>query len=213
MKTKSQNKIGQVCPCELSDFCAERTDQEIVEYVKVDKECYRLLIDRYEEKLTRYVRRISGVSVESIEDIIQDVFMKVYININGYDSSKPFSSWIYRIAHNEAINFWRRNKRKNDMTVSLETESALTNLSDNRNVAEEVYGKINGGLALEALVNINEKYRDAIVMNQLQEESYREISKKLDIPIGTVGTLISRGKKILREHMEQKGFSSEAYAS
>lgn len=211
MKTK--NQIGQVCPCELSEFCGGRTDREVIEYVKVNKECYRFLIDRYEEKLRRYVRRISGVAHESVEDIVQDVFLKVYINLNAYDPEKSFSSWIYRIAHNETINFWRKNKKKNEMVVSLENESTLLNMRDNRNMEEEIYGRINGARVAEVLQSIGGKYRDAIEMNQLQEASYREISEKLDIPIGTVGTLISRGKKLLREHLERSGFSPEAMAS
>jgi RNA polymerase sigma-70 factor (ECF subfamily) len=213
MKTKSSQQVGSVCPCELSEFCGRQTDQEVVEYVKVNKECYRLLIDRYEDKLRRYVRRISGVSSESVEDILQAVFMKVYINLNSYDPEKSFSSWIYRIAHNETINLWRKNKRKSEMVISLESESALGNISDSRNMGEEVYGKINGGVALSALEGLDEKYKNAVTMKYAEEASYREISEKLDIPIGTVGTLISRGKKMLREHLEKSGFSPEALAN
>src|SRR3989339_1208323 len=201
MKKQSTNQIGSACPCELSEFCGAQSDQEIIAYVKENKERYRLLIERYEDKLTRYIRRISGVSAESVEDIVQDVFMKVYINLNSYDSDKSFSSWIYRIAHNETINFWRKNKKKNEMVVSLDSESSLGNLRDGRDVESEVFGQINGRVALSALENIGEKYRDAIVMNHLKEASYREISEKMDVPIGTVGTLISRGKKLLREHL------------
>ncbi|HLM83954.1 MAG TPA: RNA polymerase sigma factor [Candidatus Bathyarchaeia archaeon] len=212
-KQAGAHQVGSVCPCELSEFCGRQSDQEIVQYVRENKECYRLLIERYQDKLARYVRRISGVSSESVEDIVQDVFLKVYVNLNGYDAAKPFSSWIYRIAHNETINYWRKNKRKNDLVVSMDSESALGNIRDGRDVEKEVFGKINGRLALNALANVNERYRDALVMNHIEEASYREISEKLDIPIGTVGTLISRGKKILREHLERGGFSSEAMAS
>lgn len=213
MKKKSTQQIGSACPCDLSEFCGLQTDQEIVAYVKENKECYRLLIERYEDKLRRYVRRISGVSSESVEDIVQELFMKVYINLNSYDPNKSFSSWIYRIAHNETINYWRKNKRKSEMVVSLESDSALGNISDGRDTGEEVYGKINGGVVLSALEDLDEKYRNAVMMKYAEEASYREISEKLDIPIGTVGTLISRGKKMLREHLESGGFSSDALAS
>ena len=170
------------------------------------------MIERYEDKLTRYIRRISGVSLESVEDIVQDVFMKVYINLNSYDPEKSFSSWIYRIAHNETINYWRKNKKKNEMVVSSDSENLLGNLRDRRDVESEVFGMMNGRVAMSALENIGEKYRDAIVMNHIQEASYREISEKMDVPIGTVGTLISRGKKLLREHLERQGFSSQSLA-
>lgn len=213
MKTKPIQQFGAVCPCELSEFCSLKSDQEIIEYVRENKECYRFLIERYEDKISRYVKRISGVAPESVEDIVQDVFLKVYININSYDPEKSFSSWIYRIAHNETINFWRRNKRKNDLVISLENENALGNMSDHHNVANEVYGKINSGFVRGELDSLSERYRAAITMKYAEEASYKEISEKLAIPIGTVGTLINRGKKILRERLEQNGFSSEAFAS
>lgn len=213
MKKQQTNKVGSVCPCELSEFCSRQSDQEIIKYARENKECYRLVMERYGDKLRRYVRRISGASAESVEDIVQDVFLKVYVNLNAYDAEKSFSSWIYRIAHNETINFWRKNKRKKEMVVSFDSESALGNLHDGRNLEEGIFGKLNGGRVLEALQEMDGKYRDVIALNQLEESSYREISEKLKIPIGTVGTLISRGKKILREHLERNGFSSEALAS
>lgn len=212
-QTHQAHQIGSVCPCELSEFCGGQSDQEIIEYVKENKECYRMLIERYEEKLSRYVRRISGVPVESVEDIVQDVFMKVYVNLNSYDPEKSFSSWIYRIAHNETINFWRKNKKKNELTVSLEKESSLGNMPDGRDVENEVFGRINGGQVLGALQSVDQKYRDAITMNYIQGATYREISERIGSPIGTVGTLINRGKKVLRAHLERKGFSSQSLAS
>jgi RNA polymerase sigma-70 factor, ECF subfamily len=210
MKTKQEQQVGSTCPCQISEFCKIQTDKEIVGYVLESKECYRLLMERYEDKLIRYVRRISGVAPESVEDIVQDVFLKVFINLNSYDPKRAFSSWIYRIAHNETINFWRRNKKKNESVISLESEGALANIGDNRNVEREVFGKINGQEAMRAIGFLEGKYRDAVMMNHLEEASYREISEKLNIPIGTVGTLISRGKKVLRDHLERRGFSSQA---
>ena len=86
-------------------------DNDIVEMVIKDPNSYKYIIERYEKKLLGYIRRILFVSKEDAEDILQDVFIKAYKNINSYDSKYSFSSWIYRIAHNESVSFLRKKKK------------------------------------------------------------------------------------------------------
>jgi RNA polymerase sigma-70 factor (ECF subfamily) len=153
------------------------------------------------------------VTIESVEDILQDVFMKVFVNLNAYDNSLEFSSWIYRIAHNETINYWRKHKKRKDLVVSLDANEALKNvIGDKQDVEKEVFGKIHGEQVMAALGNLDEKYREVLTENYVNGKSYREIAENLDSPIGTVGTLLNRGKKLLREKLEGEGFSKEAFA-
>lgn len=213
MKTKSQNKEVGNCPCDLAGYCSERTDTEIIEFVKKNKECYALLVERYEDKLTRYVRRISGATVESVEDILQNVFLKVYVNLNAFDPEMEFSSWIYRITHNETINYWRKHKKKNELVVSLDANEHLKNvLGDKCDTEKQVIGKINAEQMFAALAKMDRKYKDVLTLNYVNGRSYREIAREIDSPIGTVGTLINRGKRILREELEKIGLNSKALA-
>ena len=86
------------CPCELSEFCARRPDKEIVEFAKFNKECYRVIVERYEGKLSRLLRTIPGASKKSHEDILENIFLKAYFNLSSYKPRMEFFSWIYRIA-------------------------------------------------------------------------------------------------------------------
>src|ERR1700690_3354207 len=85
----------------------ERTDEEIaVQVQKGDTESFRALVERYEPKLTRYAKRFFFHG-DDAQDLIQDVFIKAYVNIRSFDADRRFSPWIYRIAHNEFVNAGR----------------------------------------------------------------------------------------------------------
>lgn len=207
METQLPKNETRVCPCDLAGFCSERTDEEIIEFVKVNKECYALIVQRYEARLARYIRRISSVPKESVEDILQTVFVKAYANIDSFDTRKGFSSWIYGITHNETINHWRKNKRASS-EISLDSNEFLKNvIPDKRDLGAEVSQKIDGQKMKELLGRISPHHRDALQLRYMEEFSYREISKKMKKPVGTVGTLINRGKKILQEELIKTGFS------
>ncbi|MDD5489902.1 MAG: sigma-70 family RNA polymerase sigma factor, partial [Candidatus Moranbacteria bacterium] len=81
--------------------CREKTDEEMVALTLKNQDYFACLVERYEPKLMRYIRRISAATQEDAEDLLQDVFVKVYRNLNDFDQKLKFSSWIYRIAHNQ----------------------------------------------------------------------------------------------------------------
>lgn len=183
----------------------EKTDQELVRLTLKNKENYRYLMQRYVEKLTRYIIRISGVTKDDAEDILQNVFIKVYRNLNDFDMSFKFSSWIYRIAHNETISYLRKLNSRHK-TISPEASSIIINLIkkdldleeeiDRKNLAEKIRKIIN---------NLEKKYRDVIILKYLEDKDYREISDILKKPSGTVATLLKRGKEKLRKEILKQG--------
>ena len=88
----------------------EVTDEAITKRVQQgDVEAFALLMDRYEKKITRYARKFLS-QPDDVKDIVQDVFVKVYVNIKSFDVKRRFSPWIYRIAHNEFVNALKKNK-------------------------------------------------------------------------------------------------------
>jgi RNA polymerase sigma-70 factor, ECF subfamily len=207
MKTKLQEKATTTCPCDLVGFCGKQTDEEIIEFVKVNKECYALLVGRYEAKLARYIKRISNVTNESVEDILQTVFLKTYININSFDSTNKFSTWIYRITHNETVNYWRKNA-KGKASISFDENEFLKNsIADSRDMEREINQKLDGIRLTEVLGKLQEPQREAIDMRFNGQLSYQEIAEKLGKPIGTIGTLINRGKRMLQEELQKIGLS------
>ena len=83
---------------------SELTDEEIAEMIqKGNSKFFESLIKRYEAKMTRYARKFLS-NYHDIEDLVQNIFIKVYVNIKSFNTSRKFSPWIYRIAHNEFIN-------------------------------------------------------------------------------------------------------------
>ena len=77
----------------------EGLDQDIVRETLVDRHKFRILVERYQEALLRYIRRLGCSDMEAAKDILQESFIKVYVNLNDYDSAYSFSTWLYRIVH------------------------------------------------------------------------------------------------------------------
>ena len=92
--------------------CNEKNDEELVALALKNQDFFACLVERYEPKLMRYVRRISAATQEDAEDLLQEIFVKVYRNLNDFDPDLKFSSWIYRIAHNQVISYWRKTARR-----------------------------------------------------------------------------------------------------
>jgi len=168
----------------------DKTDEELVALTLKDKENFAYLIARYEDKLLRYIKRISGT--DDAEDVLQNSLIKAYENLNGFNTSLKFSSWMYRICHNEVISNYRKKKSRPKM-ISFE---GLENMVfDNINIDVHNLSKV--------LKHIDIKYREVLVLRYIEEKEYKEISDILKKPINTVSTLLSRAKKQLKQKYEQ----------
>jgi RNA polymerase sigma-70 factor (ECF subfamily) len=177
----------------------EISDEEIVRRTLSDKEAFALLIERYEAKLLRYLERL-GVSVrEDREDILQNAFIKAYKNLNGFDPTLAFSSWMYRITHNEAMSSFRSKRSRPQVMLSEEGESLITELQDeNSDTSALAELRLSREELAKAFENLSSQYRDALVLRFFENRSYTEMSDILEVPVGTVSTLIYRAKRALR---------------
>ncbi len=174
---------------------SDKTDEELVVLTLEDQDNFLYLVRRYEPRLFRYVSRISNVSRDEAEDILQDVFIKVYKNLNGFDPELKFSSWIYRITHNEVISNYRKYKNKvKVMSFDKDTEF-IKSLADEFDIEQDLNLVELKDKVLNILNKMSIKYRDVLVLRFLESKSYREISDILKKPEGTVATLINRAKK------------------
>lgn len=175
------------------------TDEELVRLTLQDKNHFSEIIFRYETKLMRYLRRLLNINQETAEDLLQDIFIKTYRNLNGFDQSLKFSSWIYRIAHNEAISHYRQ-FQKNKQIVSIDEANGLLEIM--RGTLETDRETLNNELTLRIKTVIDalpSKYREILILKFIEEKDYEEIADILKIPAGTVGTLIHRGKTALKQ--------------
>ncbi len=171
------------------------TDEALVSLALVDDRYFEVLVERYERKLQHYIMRFINCSAQDAQDIIQDVFINAYRNLNGFDTSLKFSSWIYRIAHNQAVNHLRRITAR--PTVIMDDE-AFDALASELNVEHDVGKNMEHAALRAAIGRLDEKYREVIVLRYLEGKSYDEISDILRKPRGSVSSLITRAKKLLR---------------
>jgi RNA polymerase sigma-70 factor (ECF subfamily) len=179
----------------------EKTDEDLIVLTFKNKESYRYLMQRYEEKLKRYIIRLSGAQKEDAEDILQNVFLKAYRNLKDFDKSLKFSSWIYRIAHNETVTFLRK-KNVRPKTIDPETASIIISLIGSDLGIEEAIDKKNLSEKIKEIINtLDEDYRNVILLKYMEEKDYREISDILKKPMGTIATLLKRGKEKLKKEI------------
>lgn len=174
------------------------TDEALVAIVLKTPNAFGEVIERYEAKLARYIERL-GVRVPDDKlDVLQEIFIKAYRNLNSFDGSFKFSSWIYRIAHNEAISWYRKQSVRPEGHLVAGGEDIMLLIKDGTDGAEAAFDKdLNASELIRALNEIDQKYKQAIILRFFEHKEYEEISDILRIPIGSVGTLISRGKKQL----------------
>ncbi len=174
------------------------SDVEVVKMTLKDPNQYGLLVERYEAKLQRYITRLGVRIVDDQLDVLQEIFIKAYRNLNSFDTTLSFSSWIYRIAHNEAISFYRKKNVRPEGHLVGDGDEVLSFLSSSMDTADVKFDQtINAEEVNKALTLIDEKYREPLILRFFEHKEYDEISDILQIPIGSVGTLIHRGKKQL----------------
>ena len=185
-------------------------DRTLVSAALRDRNAFALIVRRFEPPLSRYVRRLLGRSGQSTEDVLQDVFIKAYVNLNDYDRSRPFSPWLYKIAYNEAMSFLRKRRAEPYAISGDEGMRMLQEILEDADAPAALDQSRMKTWIHDALAGLDRRYRDVLVLRFLEEKSYDEISAILEIPMGTVATLINRGKKRLKRNLEATGVVPEA---
>jgi RNA polymerase sigma-70 factor, ECF subfamily len=186
--------------------CENMTDEELVKQTLADKEYFLCLMKRYEKKLMNYIMRITNVSFEEAEDILQETFIKVYLNLNEFNIDLKFSSWVYRITHNQVISNHRKNLARPSLLILDDDNNFLNNIASDLNLSDKVDSSILKDRIKEVLAKLDEKYREVLVLKFLEEKDYKEISDILAKPMGTVATLINRAKKQFKEELVKNNF-------
>ena len=182
-----------------------KTDEELVQETLAHPDRYAVLVERYEKKLARYIGRVVPLSEDDIKDVLQDVFIKAYQNMNDFDGNLLFSSWIYRIAHNEAITLIRKRKHLVRFAPSPDADDdeldagVVEAIAADDDVEEEVGRRLQSEQAQRLLDELDPLYRTILVLRFVEQKDYREISDILRKPMGTVATLLYRAKKQFRQ--------------
>ncbi len=179
---------------------ADKTDEEVVAMVQSgDLDAFGVIVERYEQKLLRYARKFL-FNQDDAKDLVQDVFIKAYSNLQSFDSRRRFSPWLYRVAHNEFLNVIKSKKGKESFSlfdidvlfphpIAKETADEKVNLQEVKDWMEK------------SLNSLDAKYREPLVLYYLEEMNYQEIADILQIPVSTVGVRLGRGRALLKKNI------------
>ena len=173
-------------------------DETLVKAALQDRQAYGALVRRYEMRLARYVRRLLGYNGQMTDDVLQNGFIRGYLNLNDYDPARPFSPWIYRIMHNEALSQLRSHRAGIQMIEGEVAQLILERIADDDTPETNLLRSRTAADIRSALESLDQRYRDVLVLRYLEEMSYDEISEVLALPPGTVANNISRGLRKLR---------------
>ena len=186
----------------MAQDMAGLTDEEIVKRVQSgDAERFGILVERYEPRLHRYAKKIL-LDGDEADDAVQEALIKAYTNIQSFDAARKFSSWVYRITHNECMNEIKRKKGK--VTIALpDFDVLLPHLVADETSTDEVDRKQVRRELDGLLEKLDPKYREPLVLYYFEELDYQEIADVLQIPVSTVGVRLRRGREALGRVMQK----------
>ncbi|MFH1098878.1 MAG: RNA polymerase sigma factor [Candidatus Uhrbacteria bacterium] len=180
----------------MSIFDVQQSDAAAAVAVQHGKvTAYHELVERYYAPLVRYAWRFLG-NQEDAEDIVQNVFLKAYANIRQYDPHRAFSTWIYRITHNECVNLLKRRHR--EPISFFDPDTIFPHPIAAETPADQVERNEMLDLIERYLAALDPKYREPVILHYIAERSYEEISDIMHIPISTVGIRLKRARDRLR---------------
>lgn len=169
----------------------------------------------YEELLARFQQPVYTLAVRLLNnqceayDVVQEVFLKVFRNIEHFRAESSLKTWIYRITVNEAHNArrWFSRHRGREVELDFETQENRTwreTLADSgRSPFEVALDREQAGMIVSALARINPVFREAVVLRDITDLSYEEIAMVLGVSLGTVKSRILRGREALREQLAE----------
>lgn len=183
----------------------------VKDFIAGDDAAFAQLVGRYKDAITNYINTIIGDYDASV-DLCQETFLRVYRNINRYSNIYQFSTWIYRIATNLAIdeiryrqrrgrvffkNVWGKRRTEDDGFSEYEIADVRSN------PGEEILRKESGRVVGDAIRSLPEKYRTAFIMREIQELPYEDIAVILKCSTGTIKSRLHRARELLQRKLDR----------
>ena len=184
-------------------------DGELVKTAIAGREAsFEELVRRYQRPIAAYVYRMVG-DYDSALDLTQEVFIKVYNSLARYRSEFKFSTWIYKIAHNAAIDHLRRYAvREQAVTSGFDTEGRDTPVEGRRLTPEQESERSERRSEVEMVVEMLPcAYRELIVLRHSHDLSYDEIAEVTGLPLGTVKNRLFRAREAMRDLLIRRGIT------
>ncbi len=189
----------------MSDY--QLSDERLIEkFQNGEVNAYNELVKRYKDRLLNFIYRFLN-DIDRSEDLVQDTLIKLYTHKNSYKEVAKFSTWLYTIAANLARTELRKIKRRKTFSVSeLSNDDREYIISSDASDQSEDYLTENFEKKIQnALVQLPDDFKTIIILRDIQELSYDEISKIVELPLGTVKSRINRGRLKLQKLLKNKG--------
>ena len=183
-----------------------RDNALISAYLEGNEYAFEILVQRHQDKLVNYINRLVQ-DFDTAVDLAQEAFIRVYRNASRYRSQYQFSTWLYRIATNLAIDEMRRRKRGgrfffNNVIEKFQRDDGTLCLPDLRNSPERCLDQTEKLERLQAAIeSLPPKYRAAFTLKEVQEFSYQESADILGVSLGTAKSRVHRAKMMLRDKL------------
>jgi RNA polymerase sigma-70 factor, ECF subfamily len=190
------------------DF-ASATDRDLVATAVVGFEgSFEELVRRYQRPISAYVYRMVG-NYESALDLTQEIFIKVYSSLRQYRPEFKFSTWIYKIAHNAAVDHLRRTStREQSLIQTAEGDTFELPIESGRLSPEQESERKERRVEIEAVVrSLPANYRELIILRHSQDLTYEEIVEVTGLPLGTVKNRLFRAREMMRQQFVDRGIT------
>lgn len=171
-----------------------------------DKSAFTFIQNKYKTRIKSLVRRMIK-DPDDVDDLTQEAFIKAYNALDSFQFAYNFSAWLYRIASNSCIDFLRKKRFKTvsiDQPVAGEEDLFIDIPNDDLTPDIEMISKERKKILKKAIDELPENYRNIINMRHTEEMDYKEIAKKLEIPLGTVKAHLFRARKLLYDALIDK---------
>jgi len=188
----------------------KKDDVELVQKARQgDTKAYNQLVLMYKDIVYSIVYRMVRNKQEA-EDLTQEAFIKAYKSLVSFNEDYAFSTWLFKIATNNCIDFFRKRKLKTysmHQTVHYKDEEVQHEYADSKpSIENELVAADRSKIIQQAIEKLPEKYRVVIVMRHEKEYSYEQISEELDLPLGTIKARIFRAREMLNKNLRGKLF-------
>ena len=193
----------------FSQDVASVNDRDLVASAVAGAEgSFEELVRRYQRPIAAYVYRMVG-DYESALDLTQEIFIKVYNSLRRYRSEFKFSTWIYKIAHNSAVDHLRRSTtREQPLINGPEDDPFELPLESNRLSPEQESERKERRIEIEGVVRgLPSSYRELVVLRHSQDLTYEEIVEVTGLPLGTVKNRLFRAREMMRQQFLEKGIT------
>jgi RNA polymerase sigma-70 factor (ECF subfamily) len=184
-------------------------DGELVRSAIAGREAgFEELVRRYQRPIAAYVYRMVG-DYDAALDLTQEVFIKVYNSLTRYRSEFKFSTWIYKIAHNAAIDYLRRHTvREQALCSSIDGARREISIESRRLTPEQESERRERRTEIESVVQLlPAAYRELIALRHSHDLSYDEIAEVTGLPLGTVKNRLFRAREAMRDQLMQRGIT------